>query len=245
MTTVRTLLSHDAEVDLKDQFGRTPLSFAAQLGHLDILVTLESQGGDLNSKDGREKSPLYHAAEAGQEKVVQYLLGHDGPWFHINDRDIITKQSAFWAAVGKEHWGVDRLLVDHGAKLLVQDTTSFFLRLLFDEKLSNVAELIKLGVDMNSANNQGQTLLSHAAEWGFDHFVEYLLSVGADPSIANKKGQTPLMYAVMGNSPECVDMLLQRDPESLSHQDRHGYTALSMAAQKIRRTEDTIKVLLR
>lgn len=63
--------------DLKDIFGRTPLSLAAENGHeMVVKLLLATDGVDLESADDTGETPLTWAAGAGQVEVVKLLLEH-------------------------------------------------------------------------------------------------------------------------------------------------------------------------
>ncbi|OCL11797.1 hypothetical protein AOQ84DRAFT_274685, partial [Glonium stellatum] len=59
------------DVDLRDEFGQTPLSKAAERGHEAVVGLLLATGEvnvDFSNKDGQ--TPLSLAAENGHEAVV-------------------------------------------------------------------------------------------------------------------------------------------------------------------------------
>jgi ankyrin repeat protein len=61
-------------VDSKDNFGQTPLSWAARNGHETIVKLLFKTGKiDVDSKNGSGQTPLSRAAEKGHEAVVKLL----------------------------------------------------------------------------------------------------------------------------------------------------------------------------
>ncbi|RYP43045.1 hypothetical protein DL770_011882 [Monosporascus sp. CRB-9-2] len=61
--------------DLKDSYGRTPLSWAAANGHETIVKLLLAEGVEADSKDDEYgRTPLSWAAERGHEAIVKLLL---------------------------------------------------------------------------------------------------------------------------------------------------------------------------
>jgi ankyrin repeat protein len=66
------------EVDSKDIYSRTPLSWAAGNGHEAVVKLLLATGkADIDSKDsGYGRTPLSWAARYGQEAVVKLLQSH-------------------------------------------------------------------------------------------------------------------------------------------------------------------------
>jgi ankyrin repeat protein len=70
---------HHHHPDSKDNDGRTPLSWAAGMGHEAVMkLLLAKDGVDLISKDEVGKTPLSWAARNGHEAVVKLLLATDG-----------------------------------------------------------------------------------------------------------------------------------------------------------------------
>ena len=74
---VQRLLHNGAELNLKDDNGQTPLSWAAEYGHEAVVKLLLSRdvAADPQSKHGR--TPISYAAEKGHEAVVKLLLSRD------------------------------------------------------------------------------------------------------------------------------------------------------------------------
>ncbi|KAH6972353.1 nucleoside phosphorylase domain-containing protein [Ilyonectria sp. MPI-CAGE-AT-0026] len=64
----------DADVESKDGYGRTPLSWAAAEGHEAIVQLLLENGADVQSKDKQGWTPLAWAAAEGYEAIVVLLL---------------------------------------------------------------------------------------------------------------------------------------------------------------------------
>jgi ankyrin repeat protein len=63
------LARDDIDVNSKDECSRSPLSFAAENGHLEVTKLLLARDDiDVNSKDNRGQSPL---AYAGHSEIVQ------------------------------------------------------------------------------------------------------------------------------------------------------------------------------
>jgi ankyrin repeat protein len=68
-----TLIIRGQSLDLKDSYGRTPLSCAAEKGHEAVVELLLEKGAELEAKDNYGQTPLSWAAEKGHEAVVKLL----------------------------------------------------------------------------------------------------------------------------------------------------------------------------
>lgn len=85
-TLVPGLLKADPVVDCRDDRGRTPLSYAAEFGHVGfvrLLVDLAKATPDADDEDGR--TPLWYAAMNGDEVPVKLLM-RTRRWFSCFSR---------------------------------------------------------------------------------------------------------------------------------------------------------------
>nr|XP_033808844.1 ankyrin repeat domain-containing protein 63 [Geotrypetes seraphini]XP_033808845.1 ankyrin repeat domain-containing protein 63 [Geotrypetes seraphini] len=71
---VRLLLDKGAHVNEEDERGRTALSLACELGHLDTVKLLVQFNADPEIPDRDGNGPLIYAASAGHSAVLEFLL---------------------------------------------------------------------------------------------------------------------------------------------------------------------------
>uniref|UniRef100_A0A8C1PLK2 Uncharacterized protein n=1 Tax=Cyprinus carpio TaxID=7962 RepID=A0A8C1PLK2_CYPCA len=71
---VNLLLQRGASVNLPDESGRTPLSYACEMGHLDAVKILVKSGADPEAADAWGNTALMYAAAAGHSAVVEFLV---------------------------------------------------------------------------------------------------------------------------------------------------------------------------
>jgi ankyrin repeat protein len=74
LKTTKGVTPSGAELESKDDYSQTPLSWAAENGHEAVVKQLIEKGADMESKDEDGQTLLSLAAENGHEAVVKQLL---------------------------------------------------------------------------------------------------------------------------------------------------------------------------
>jgi len=92
---VRKLLNYGVNPNCETEYGMTPICFAAENGHKDIVYMLARSGAKVNHKSASHNAPLHLAASRGHAGVVKILLEHNAK---VN---ILTKTN--WTPA---HWAV-------------------------------------------------------------------------------------------------------------------------------------------
>jgi ankyrin repeat protein len=110
------LLQNGHNPDIKDTYGQTPLSWAAENGNKAAVELLLENGASPDSKDVNSRTPLHLAAEKGREAVVELLLK--------NGVDVDSKDANGWTplhlAAKNGHKAVVQLLLDNKAGINTQ-----------------------------------------------------------------------------------------------------------------------------
>ena len=64
------MLQNNAQIDIQNHAGDTPLHVAANSGRIEIFTQLLQQGADINAKNKTGNSPLHVATNEGHGEIV-------------------------------------------------------------------------------------------------------------------------------------------------------------------------------
>ena len=256
---VARLLDSGADVNAKDQVGKTPLMKAAQAGSLEVVKLLLDRGADANAKDEYGNTALGMSAFAGRLEIVKLLLdvcadvkaGDMNSLVYRADRDDLeiarrlldrgadVNAKAPWGtaltkACEKGHLATASLLLDRGAEVNAKDQNGQtpLMKAAEADHLHVVRLLLEKGADVNAKDeSNGETSLNRAARKGHTAIAELLLNNGAGVNATDKRGETALMTAAESGQLKTAHLLLDRGAQ-LSVRDGEGRTALEHAARK-------------
>ncbi|KAL8364811.1 hypothetical protein RB595_003878 [Gaeumannomyces hyphopodioides] len=201
------------EIDIGDEKGRTPLSYAVCNGYEAVVKLLLATGRvDVDSKDERYgRTLLSHAAEKGREAIVKLLLATGK--VDVDSKDKYYGQTPLSQAADNGHEAIVKLLLATG-KADVDSKDKGWGQTPLSQAAENGHEaIVKLllatgKVDVDSKDKQGRTPLSHAAGKGYEAIVKLLLATGkVDVDSEDERGQTPLLRAA-GKGHEAIIKLL-------------------------------------
>ncbi|CAG9983235.1 unnamed protein product [Clonostachys byssicola] len=220
------------DLNIKDGYGRTPLSYAAEEGNEDVVELLIKKNVDLNVKDEEDCAPLLLAAKAGNHTIVEILLAEEG--VEVNTRDINGQTPLSQAAENGSKLVVRTLLDKDGVDINLQDKYGQT-PLLLAARNGHEA-VVRLLIDKNSNPNakdiDGWTPLSLAARNGHQVVVKTLLAkAGTNPDTKDKYGSTPLSLAAENQHEDVVDLLLANPNVDPNSKDDKGWTPLSLVVR--------------
>lgn len=237
---------------LENYTKRTPLSWAAQEGRMEIVELLLQYGAPVDEMDARSRTPLSCACEKGAENIVRLLIQRGAD---TNSCNIRGETALGWACVNG-HRAVAKLLVEEGAAINARDTNGetplFWAARNCDQQIAGL--LVDKGADVNARDNERNAPLFYAArannwdswpsklyrtESKHDRpapgvavsFCEFLLDQGADIHAINNKGHTPLVLSAASGHNSVVSLLLAKGA-NVNSRDSKGQTALFHAAHK-------------
>ncbi|KAK1252735.1 hypothetical protein MKX08_003922 [Trichoderma sp. CBMAI-0020] len=168
--------------DLKDKYGRTPLSWAAENGHAPVVEQLIATAQvKIDSKDKSGKTPLIWAARNGHTAVVRLLLDE-----RADQRlgDLLKVTPLLYAAMNG-HIEVVQLLLEAGAgissKFKDEDGRTPLMWAVRGGQKAVVELLLDRGADINEEDLDGKSSLTIAIRRGYDDIAQLLLDRGAKP----------------------------------------------------------------
>jgi ankyrin repeat protein len=221
-TVVDFLLKGNVDIELRDTTWKlTPLLWAVNFGHFEVVKLLVKSGADVNKQGGEYGCALGSAARAGHEKSVELLLKR-GAEIDAQAGDFGT---ALGAAAYKGHIGVVRLLSTWGADITKQGGK--YGCALGSAVHSGHKEVVQLLLAKYSGANMPSwrydCSLKVAATSGLDRadIAELLLDAGADADVLVGESFALEAAAYHGN-PNIVDLLLARGADVNRQGGKYG-----------------------
>ncbi|XP_070274825.1 ankyrin repeat and SAM domain-containing protein 1A isoform X3 [Myotis yumanensis] len=188
------------------------------------------RGPNVNCVDSTGYTPLHHAALNGHRDVVEVLLRNDALTNVADSKGCYPLHLAAWKGDAQ----IVRLLIHQGPSHTRVN----------EQNALEIKELKKHGPFdpyINAKNNDNETALHCAAQYGHTEVVKVLLEELTDPTMRNNKFETPLDLAALYGRLEVVKMLLNAHPNLLSCNTKK-HTPLHLAARNGHRA--VVQVLL-
>ncbi|OQR89595.1 ankyrin repeat protein [Thraustotheca clavata] len=180
LSQVKKLRIWGVSATCKDTYnGLSALHLAARNGKIAVIEYLLQVGVGTTIKNNDGSTPLFGAAEFGQQDAIKFLIKHGAV-----DANNKYQTTALHHAARNCHLGVVALLVKSVA---ATDTKAIF----GSTPLHDAASI-------NSKDKHDRTPLHKAAWKGSRSVVEVLLMAGASLDSKDKDGKTPLQYAREG-----------------------------------------------
>ena len=162
LNIVKYLLKHGADVNaLVESTLATPLHMAALKGHQQIIETLLDAGAKVQPRAGESlhgATPLYLAAQNGHLESVRTLIRSGAD---LNCRLRKMDVTPLFIASERGHVDIVRFLLENNASLHIRNwngVTALGVAAMGGHK-TIVNLLIKVGADVNSRDNEGNSIL--------------------------------------------------------------------------------------
>jgi len=227
-------IEEGADVNAKDEKGRTPAFYCVENGNFTILNNLDKAGKnkvDPNAQDNSGMSLLHCAVLKKQDAIVTYLLKVRA----CSPRTQIEKSGAspLYDAARIGTYDVVKNLVTYGADPTV--ATNAGLTPLHQAaargNLDMVKDLVQAGADVNAIAKNGRTPIFYAAARGKASTVNFLLEKKAEVNIVDNDGLTPLHCAAASGNTALVKYLVVNKKANFAATANDGTTVLISGAK--------------
>ncbi len=220
---VEYLLTHDAEVNVANEYGNTPLDEATAFDKTETIALLQQAGAkhgegfrikaaptatEDHTPANRLNADLHTDAEEGNTETVEMLLDRGE---NIEATDTYGQTPLMIAAWGGKTETV-KLLMERGANIEDKDNEGKtpLHRAAMEGNTEAVEMLIERRANIEAKDNDGLTPLHHAAKEGKTETVELLIKHGANIEDKDNEGKTPLHRAARYGKTETVELLINR-----------------------------------
>lgn len=227
----------------RDEQRRTSLHIAAEKGQYEeVGRLLLDKGTDVNARDKYGNTPLHAASEKGHSKVIELLVSKGANIIERNRLD----NTPLDEAIVYGNLEACNLLLELGASVYDSKDLNHSLQTATRQGQVKVVDLIinlliKKGININTQNDKGNTLLHIAAFNAHVDVLKLLIEKGADTNLKNKKGNTPLHEAtgsILYPSYRCSRYVeackfLIQNGAALDAQNNKGLTPIELARQSL------------
>ena len=239
-TRSQTLLHSGAKADLMDKAGNTALHVAARHGHELLLSTLLEAGTDPLKHGSGGRLPVHLAALYGHVNCCRKLINAQ-----VSDEKKVTPADIIAACDNEKRSGLHYAACGGSVECLdvflsyVDDISIFTrpdasgrtpLHYALSSARRECARRLVAGAlnqdsakfDLNQADNDGRTLLHHAAATDMNgSCVELLLERGVNVLAVDKHGYSALHYAAVCGYDTVVRLMIEADKNILktTHND--------------------------
>ena len=230
---IQSLLAAGADINATDIDGRTALMHARHpmYGTARIIKLLLAEGAKVNTDAtlsllSRDRDFYMFMLESGYDVTYKDNVEH-----------LVERESNLYWACEKF-----KLLLEAGSGAIMDITHEDVIKVLMaigsSDNNSNVSvysrqlalkSLLTAGVDINTKDENGRTVLMHASFNKYlEDIVQQLIDVGANVNATDAQGRTALMYASSIGNEKVVQKLLAAEVD-VSMTDAQGRTALVYA----------------
>ncbi|MDD2832900.1 MAG: quinoprotein dehydrogenase-associated putative ABC transporter substrate-binding protein [Methylotenera sp.] len=205
-TRVEYLLKRGANINAKDNEGKTPLIEAVTSGDISLINGLLAYGADPNAQDHDGWTAGMHAVRSNEPKIFR-LMGQYKADYNLVNSDGMT---ALAIAVMNNKANAAVAMLDNGAKPDFAMGAAKYNALMLAVKKGNqqmAQTLLQYKANPNSKNTGGLTPLMIAAFSNHDMIVSLLLKAGANPDLKDEHGKTALMMAKESDADKAIAQL--------------------------------------
>eukprot|EP01117_Protostelium_nocturnum_P015307 TRINITY_DN5919_c0_g1_i2.p1 TRINITY_DN5919_c0_g1~~TRINITY_DN5919_c0_g1_i2.p1 ORF type:complete len:1134 (+),score=376.14 TRINITY_DN5919_c0_g1_i2:46-3447(+) len=259
-SVLKSLLGRGAKIDGIDDFGKSPIHYAAASGHAQLvsaLLSVHTKNSVTNLKDSEGRTPLFTAALHGQANTLNTILQYT-PDLEIKDKDGRSALHAtMWfkdAEKMKQHLSIAQELVRLGSKINLKDNNGCTPLYFFAASLVNTCSQPSFSTtkinallgklqdhdanfeSVDADNNSFLHLLlckpesNSTEEWRSSIVKSILVMFPNAVSWSNRFKRTPIHESAVENHLASLEVLLSSSSSRINERDSKGRSALHLAA---------------
>jgi len=230
-----------------DHDGANALLLAAPNDtNFSLIHYFVSKGIDLKSVDYNGNTAFNYAAKTGNLTTLKTLVGK-GVKFNDNAMIFASQGTRSTSNTLEVYQYLESLKIKPTA-IGKNGETALHAIVRKERQFEIINYFLDKGIDLNRADNDGNTIFMNAASANNDpQIIELLASKTKDLNQQNKKGVSALAFAVKNNAPEIVNLLLKNGAD-VKITDANGdnlavYLVQSYNSQKKEAFESKLKML--
>ena len=224
---VKQYLADGVDINLKDEFGYTPLHKAINSRYLGMVDILVAEGADVNAKNNYGSTPLHMAVSEHWGDAIELLIDNGG---NINAKNNTGETPLdYTQVISIDVWKeeVISLIRKHGGKHGTISSAAI------GGDIEAVKEFLAAGADVNAKTDRDElTPLHIVSGHGHKEIAELLIVEGADVNAKSENGVTPLHWAALHGHKEVAELLIAKGADVNAKND-FGETPLDGADGEI------------
>gem|GEM_PF-1336409 len=251
---VKVLVDGGADMNGTDSAGNTPLLLAIHEKFSGIAEFFVLHGADPNIENNLCFSPLVSAARNKDTRMVKLLLSHGAgkknqlnmalleacyrgdagtielllaAGADVNTRNRVGTTAGMYAAWSGNPGAFD-LMDSYGADWFDTENETMESAIGRVKNKYIAKKLLDLGLDVNSRDNDGNTVLMHAADLRDFEMAKMLLERGGNVNVQNRHGNTALMSSAANGDIDTMSLLLKNGAD-IGIENKFKDTAFSVA----------------
>ena len=214
---LKVLVNNGFDINQRDNYGRTPLSYSIELKSNANTKELLFLGANPNLRNSSDEAALHVVAKTGNIRMLEILLDSNAD---INSIDRLKRTPLHWA-VYNNHLEVVKILVNHGAKLMEKDKFKKTpLDIITSKSASrNIFEYYLSKLENTYIDSNGNNILHLIARSGDIKFLENAVqTMNVDSRSLNYNGEDP--FQILQKTVQNISLKQKKRIEEMKYENQ-------------------------